>query len=108
MQKIVLEEIIKAEKEAEKIVQQAREEAIEIVAKADAEYNQAITLAKEETHKKIQDSVASAKQKAGEALAKAVKDAETENSVFLEKSYAQTDKVAKNILDMLLKPEYEQ
>ena len=107
MQKIVLDEIIKAEKEAESIVQQAREKAVEIVSQADADYNQAITLAKEESQKKIQDSVAAAKDKAGLALAKAIEQAEGDNSTFLEKSNEKTDAIAGRIVDMLLKPEYE-
>ena len=107
MQKIVLDEIIKAEREAEKIVQQSRKEAAEIVAKADSDYTQAIALAKEESHKNIQDSIIAAKQKAENALAKAIKDAEDENSILLEKSCEQADKVANQIVEMLLKPEYE-
>jgi vacuolar-type H+-ATPase subunit H len=107
MQKIVLDEIIKAEKEAEKTVQQAREKAVEIVAKADSEYNQTVVLAKEESHKKIQDTLAAAKQKAENDLAKAIKDSEDKNLFFLEKSYEQADKVAGSIVEMLVKPEYE-
>ncbi|MCL2705339.1 MAG: hypothetical protein FWE72_03920 [Spirochaetaceae bacterium] len=107
MQKIVLDEIIKAEKESEKIVQQAREKAVEIISNAESAYNQAIVLAKEESQKKIQDSVATAKQQAESDLAKAIKDAEDENSAFLEKSYEQADKVAGAIVEMLVKPEYE-
>ena len=107
MQKIVLDEIIKAEEDAEKIVQQAREKVSEIIANAESEYNKAISAAKEESHKKIQDSVTDAKQKAEIDLAKAIKEAEDKNSAFLEKSYEQADKVADSIVDMLVKPEYE-
>jgi len=107
MQKIILDEIIKAEKEAEKTVQQTKQKAAEIVAKADTDYSQAVSLAKEESTKKIQESVADAKQKAEKNLVKSIKDAEDENLAFLEKSFNQTEKVADHIVDMLLKSEYE-
>ena len=108
MQKIVLDEIIKAEKDAENIVQQAREKAAEIVAQADSDYNKAIISAREESQKKIQDSVAAAKDKAVLALNKAIEQAEKDNLAFLEKSSERTDAIANIIVDMLLKPEYEQ
>ena len=52
MQKSVLEEIINAEKEAEKLIQQAREKAGEIISAADADYNQSVMSAKEEAQKR--------------------------------------------------------
>jgi len=107
MQKTVLEEIIKTEKEAEAIIQQAREKAGSIIAAADADYNNALLSAKEESRIKIQSSINSAQEKAESDFISAVKDAENENLAFFEKSSDRTDTIADLITDMLIKPEYE-
>jgi vacuolar-type H+-ATPase subunit H len=107
MQKVVLDEIIKAEKDAEKIVEDARTKAAEIVSIAEADYNRAIIEAKESAQKRVQDSAIAAKAKAEEDFAKAVKQTEEENTAFLEKSYAKTEEIANRITEMLLRPEYE-
>lgn len=107
MQKTVLNEIIKSEKEAEAVIQEARGKAAEIVSKADAEYNSSISSAREENQKKIQEEIRKAHDKASESFTAAVKDAEKENSAFFEESKERTDSVAKNIAESLLKPEYD-
>lgn len=107
MQKTVLNEIIKSEKEAEAVIQEAREKASEIVSKADAEYKSSITGAREENQKKIQEEIQKAHDKASESFAAAVKEAEKENSDFFEQSKERTDSVAKDIAESLLKPEFD-
>jgi vacuolar-type H+-ATPase subunit H len=107
MQKTVLSEIIKSEKEAEAVIQDARKKAAEIVSKADAEYNSSISGAREKNQKKIQEEISEAHKRASESFAEAVKDAEKENSDFFAESKERTDSVAKDIAESLLKPEFE-
>ncbi len=107
MQKTVLSEIIKSEKEAEAIIQEAREKAAEIISKADAEYNNAVSKAREDSQKRIQEEIQAAQGKAVEAFKTAVEEAEKENSEFFASSEGRTDAVAEKITETLLKPEFD-
>ena len=107
MQKTVLEEIINAEKEAEKITSQAQEKASGIISAADTDYNTSIAKAKENAQKTLQDAIHAATKKTEENFAAAVSEAEKENREFLEKSSARTEEIAELITAMLIKPEYE-
>lgn len=107
MQKIVLEEILKAEKDAEAIIKQARDKAIEIVAVAESDYNKVVSQTKEDAQLQIQNSIKVAKAKAEKDFEIAVKEEEAENLVFLQQSSEKTDAVAEKIVKSLLTPEYE-
>ena len=107
MQKTVLDEIIKSEKEAEAVIQEARNMAAEIISKADAEYNSSIASSREENQKKIQNDIHDAQKKADEAFQSAIEQAEKENSDFFAMNEKRTDSVSQAITDKILKPEYE-
>lgn len=107
MQKTVLEEILKAEKDAEAIIKQARDKATEIIAAAESDYNKVLSQAKEEAQQEIQNSIKIAKEKAEKDFENAVKEENAENLVFLQQSSEKTDAVAEKIVQSLLTPEYE-
>ena len=105
MQKII-DEVLKAEKNSEKIIQEARKSAAELKNRIESENKQRITMAHEEVHKLIQDAVIKAKKDAEEKYRLAMKHGEEKNADFMNNNKKNIDITINKIVNLIITPEY--
>ena len=106
MQKII-DEVLKAEQNAEKIIQEARGSATEMKNRIEIENNQRITSAREEEQKLLHEAVATAKKDAEESHRLAMKQIEEKNAGFMIKNKKYIDMTINKIVNLLITPEYK-
>ena len=102
----IVDEVLKAEKEAEAIVAKAQEEAARLKSNIEMEISQKIKIAKQEAQAIIQKTVADTREAVQENYATAIKAAEEKNRDFLTQNQGQIDQITKNIISLIMTPEY--
>lgn len=102
----IVDEVIKAEQEAEKIVDQAREQVQEERNTLELELNERLKQAKEAAQKLMQETIARAKKEAQQEYSDIITKAEEENKVFLQENADKVDKIIENIVHLIITPEY--
>lgn len=103
----VVDEVLKAEAKAEKIITQAKEKAQIIKQQIEQEVSQRINDARLESQKLIQNKVSKAKEQASRKHQKAVELAEAESKEFWEQNLDNIDLVIEKIVQFILIPEFE-
>jgi vacuolar-type H+-ATPase subunit H len=103
----VVDEVLKVEAEAEKIVDLAKEKAHTIKQQIESEVNMHIAQAREQAKEIIQKKIAQAKKKALDEYNKALADAEAKSEEFWEKNQDKVDVVVDKLVDFLVTPEFE-
>ena len=105
MEKVV-EEILLVEKEAEAIIGEARKKAMEIQARADAEVQEALTNAKLEALTIVKNRAKEASETAALFREKALKEAEENKRLIMNRNADKIDKVVDSIVDIVTRPLY--
>jgi vacuolar-type H+-ATPase subunit H len=103
----VVDEVLKAEAEAEKIVAQAKDKVQTIKQQIEAEINKRIAQTREQAKEIIQERITETRQKALQEYNKALADAETKSEKFWEQNQDKVDVVVDKLVDFLVTPEFE-
>ncbi|MBN1797452.1 MAG: hypothetical protein JW822_02675 [Spirochaetales bacterium] len=103
----VVDEVLKAEAEAEKIVAQAKDKAQTIKQQAESEINKHITQAREQAKELFQERIAEAKKKALQEYKRALAAAEAQSAKFWEQNQDKVNLVVEKIVDFVVTPEFE-
>ncbi|MBN1696382.1 MAG: hypothetical protein JW881_02605 [Spirochaetales bacterium] len=106
MQEIV-DEVLKAEEEAEAVVKDARQKAMEMKTNAENRVSDKMKKAKEDAQISIQNAVKTAKDQARAAHEKAIKEAEEANNEFYKKNEKKIRLVIDEVARLILIPEYD-
>jgi vacuolar-type H+-ATPase subunit H len=106
MQEIV-DEVLKTEESAAKVVQEAREEASRLKTESEAEISESIKNARMTAQRLILDEVAHARENAEAEYKKAIKKIEENNAVFLDENEKKLASIVDKIITILINPEYE-
>jgi len=103
----IVDEVLKAEAGAEKIVAQAKEKAHTIKQQIETEINERITQAREQAKELIQNKIAETKEKTLQEYNRALADAELQSAKFWEQNQDKVDVVVEKLADFLVIPEFE-
>jgi F0F1-type ATP synthase membrane subunit b/b' len=106
MQEIV-DEVLKIEETATRIIQEAKEKATRIRNEAEIKASDEIKQAKEKAHTIILDAVAHAKEEADITYKKAITDIEEKNKNFLADNEHKFDHLTEKIIKQIIVPEFE-
>jgi len=106
MQEEIVDEVLKVEKNAEEIVNKAREEASLNKNNLEIELDEKIKTAKNEAQKYIQESVKKAKEEADKKYNQALCEAERKNQLFLKENENKLQTVTEDIVKFIITPEY--
>ena len=102
----VVDEILKAEKEARDVVSQAREKAEKIRADAEEEYNAKMASGRAEAQKLIRDRLAAARLEMESREAELARRAEGERERYRTRHHTQIERLAASIVSRLVVPEH--
>lgn len=105
MQEIV-EQVLKTEEQAEKILQEARKQAAELKTRLESEISQSIKKARAGAQRRVQESILAAQQQAEESRRKALKEAEAESVHFMESGKDKLDSLIEEVAVFVTKPEF--
>jgi vacuolar-type H+-ATPase subunit H len=103
MQEIV-EQVLKTEAQAEKILQDARRQAAELKTQLENEIAQSIKQARLESQKQVQEQVRKAQEQAAENRTRALRTAEEESRHLLED--VKVDSLVEEVTLFVIKPEF--
>jgi vacuolar-type H+-ATPase subunit H len=107
MQQIV-DQVLKAEEEAESILNAARAKAQELRSQAERELTEELNSARQEAQRLLQQGVAQAKQEAQKTRESALARTEEQNRDFFSKNSAKIDLAVERIMALLSTPEIGQ
>ncbi len=102
----IIDEVLKAEKNAEKIIQEARRSVTELKKRIESENSQKISMTQNEAQKLVQNSIAKAKIEAEEAYKLAMKQIEEKNADFMNNIEKNFDITIDTIMNLITTPEY--
>lgn len=102
----IVDEIVQAERRAEQIVSEARDEAEKIRSDFDAEEREALSNAREEAAEILRRRVESAREEENRRLQEAL-SAQESGEQFLQRHPDEVDKVVDRITELLIIPEHE-
>ncbi|MBN1525927.1 MAG: hypothetical protein JW904_15720 [Spirochaetales bacterium] len=106
MQKIV-DELLNAEAEAQKIVQKSREDVQKLKAEIEAACSEKITAAREEARKIIQQEVEQARTDSTKKLEQLLEQTGSDNQHLWESRKPQIAELTADVLRSIIVPEYE-
>lgn len=102
----IIDEVLKAEKNADKIIQETRRSVTELKKRIESENSQKISMAQNEAQKLVQNSIAMAKIEAEEAYKLAMKQIEEKNADFMNTIEKNYDITIDTIMNLITSPEY--
>jgi vacuolar-type H+-ATPase subunit H len=102
----IMDDIIKVEAEAEKILQEAREKAGKIKSAAEEKAHTTLGEAKEAAQKLIHDLTGKARTEAENEYEEVVSRAKKESARFLETNSERVETMVKDIVTLIITPEY--
>ena len=106
MQRII-DEVLKAEQNAEKIIQETRKSAADLKSRIENENNLRISNAHEDAQKRVRDAIAGAKEEAAEKYKLAIKQIEEKNVSFMKTNRKNMHTTVNEIVKLIITPEYE-
>lgn len=101
----IVDEIVRAERQAEQIVSEARTEAEEIRSSFDAEERDALADAQQEAARVLRERIDTAREEADERLRQAL-SAERSAEQYMEAHPRRVAEAVDRVVDLLLTPEY--
>ena len=102
----VIEEILGKEKDALRVVDEARARAAEIKAKVEVETAAILAAAREESQKLIRAETTRAREEARAAHEAAVRKAEEENARFLERQAGKLERLVDEVVKLITSAEH--
>jgi vacuolar-type H+-ATPase subunit H len=102
----IVDEIVQAERQAEKIVSDARNEAEEIRSSFDAEEREALAAARHEAAQILRDRVDAAREQADARLQEAL-SRERSAEEYMEAHAERVETAVERVTELLTTPEYE-
>jgi vacuolar-type H+-ATPase subunit H len=105
MQEIV-EQVLKTEEEAEKILQEARRKAAELKTRGENEVSLKIKQARQEAQQKVQEAVLAAQQQAEESRRQTLEEAEAESRHLLAEGTDKLASLVEEVAAFVVKPEF--
>ncbi len=103
----IIEEIIQAEKKAEKLIQEARDRQREQSMTVEREVHEKIQQTRSASQKRILDGAAKAREKAKEDHKEAITHLGKENEKYLSRSEKNLNDAIEKIVKLLITPEFE-
>ena len=103
----MMDEIIKAEAEAEKIVKQAGEQAHQLRDSVEKEISEALKKAKEDAQNLIHEKTEQTRRETEKEYKEAVHKAEKENREFLNRHAENVHHIIQAIVKLIITPEYD-
>jgi vacuolar-type H+-ATPase subunit H len=102
----IVDEVLKAEQEAEKLVENAREQIQKKRNGLETELADRLKKARDAAQEMIQETITRAKEETQKEYSDIMMKAEAENREFLEKNASKVDKIIENIVHLIITPEY--
>ncbi len=102
----IIDEVLKAEKNAEMIIQETRRSLTELKKRIESENSQKISIAQNEAQKLVQDAIAKARKDAEEEYKLAMKQIEEKNADFMNNIKKNFDITIDTIINIITTPEY--
>lgn len=102
----ILDEILKAEAEAEKIIQDSRESAQELVRKGEEKASEIVSRARNEAATLLREGIEEVKTRLQKQKNDTIAEVEKENELFLSSNGKRIEEVSEKILQLIAKREY--
>lgn len=102
----VIDEILGTEKEAERIVEEARAAAAEVRSRADAQTAKLIAAAREDAQAILKEETRRARERARAAHEALSRQAEEENRRFLQRQEENVRRLVDSVVALILTPEH--
>ena len=103
----IVQEILQAEKEAEELLQQSREEAANIRAQAERESNRKIAEARARAKEIVQQTVQHTRREAEEIRKSTIEEAERKSRALVSRSGLHLDDLADQVARMVMNTNFE-
>lgn len=105
--KKIIDDIIKAEEEAQRIVDEARDEARRLKSAADAEINTKIDTARMQNQQRLREHVETARREAKEDYDRDVSDAQDISQRYIEDNRKKINSVVEQIVELVITPYFK-
>lgn len=103
----IVDDILKAEEDARRIIEEARKKAIQLKSEAQSEINESLDTARRHSQERLREGIELARKRAKKEYESAVGDAQAVAQKFVEGNKNRIEEVAQQIVEFVITPEHK-